>query len=221
MTGAHGAPSHRPRPHASDTERSPRPRRGRRQQRARRRGYLAAAAIVAVFLLAIVLWVRQPDSAPLPKGLADPGTSAPSLLQPTDGASTGPSSSPSGSVSGSATAGATSVPDVLSGALPGSSLVADPNGLPKHSVQIKVTSDGTIAAVGYLVAYGKPSRYKGQFLKSPFVAVTTGRSNGVVAEVGAQAASDATYVTCTITVDGAVRSTHTNHGAYSFAVCVG
>jgi hypothetical protein len=167
---------------------------------------------VIAFAVSLLLWT---GNAPTPTAVV---IITPSDTAPVSGLPTAPTQDPS---TGSSTGAASGPLGGLLGQSFPNSLSANPGGLPYHSIRIEITSDGEIAAFGYLVAYGHPSRYVANWLKSPVVVDTSGRSGGIVADVGAQAASNATYVTCTLTIDGAVRSQHTAHGPYSFTVCLG
>jgi hypothetical protein len=110
---------------------------------------------------------------------------------------------------------------MLNASLPDSSISANYAGLPRRAVRIEVTSEGEIAAFAYKVANGDPARYAANWLQSPIVVVNTGRSGGLVAAMIAEVGPTATYVTCTVTVDGVVRSRNTVHGAYKFTACLG
>lgn len=177
---------------------------------------LLACLLVAVYAVVLVTWVGNQPATPKVAGLPPAGANP--IVSP-PAASNAPSVSPSGRSSGAAPGNG--ITSRLSQGLPKSVLDADPNGLPRRRVQIRVTSDGTIAGLGYIVAHGHPARYNGYWLKSPVYVSTVGRSGTLVAFVVAQAGPDASYVTCTLTVDGVVRSQHTAHGAYQSAACIG
>jgi hypothetical protein len=174
---------------------------------------LLGCALVVIYALALVSWAgKKPhhDAVALPRVSATPSAQAPSSVP----------GSGSPSPSGSAKPGKLS--DLLgAGNLPDSSLTDDPSGLPRHSVRIEVTSDGYIEVVGYKVLHGDPPEYGKSWVKSPFIAVTSGRSGGAVAYVVAESASNASHITCTLSVDGTVRSTHTVQGANKFTACLG
>jgi len=175
---------------------------------------LVSGVGLALFVLVLVLWVGSAPARPsIDAGAAPPsstggvGTQAPSSTAPSSG-----STSPSG-------------PGSLNDLLKNNPLAAantpDAGGLPTYDVQIVVTSDARIARFGYYVVYGNPTQYSANWLNTPLVINTQGRSAGLVAFAAAQAAPDATYITCTLKVNGVVKSTRTVHGGYRVTACIG
>lgn len=182
--------------------------------RPRYQGALGAAVVVAIFVVALVVWTGKGSGDHGPAGLPTGAGAAP---LPTIAAA-GSGSSPDRSRSaGSRTSGS----PVLS--LPSTSIRASGVQPPKHAITMRVTSDDVLTGFGYLVSkgLGKPARHGAYHVKSPIIVHTTGRSYGVVAEVIAQAGPHASFITCTLTIDGVVRAHQTTHGAYKFAVCSG
>lgn len=174
----------------------------------KRRAALVVGVIAVCYVIALIAWVARPSvdgNEPAARGPTTGG--APASMSPS-----GPRASAHPPLS---------IPGSLDQVFPPSVLKADPSGLPKRSVRIEVTSDAEIARVGYLIAHGEPSSYKAYWVKSPFIAVTTGRSGSVVAFVAAQAGPTASYITCTLIVDGVMTSQRTAHGAYQMTTCLG
>ncbi|TAM93141.1 MAG: hypothetical protein EPN43_01175 [Jatrophihabitans sp.] len=180
-----------------------------------RRTRIAAATVAgaALFVLALLLWTG--GSTPI-HGLAGPG-SAPAAPG-TDGATSTPSSR---ATPGATRSAAPNLAALLDQPLPGTSLHADPGGLPRLTVRMLVTSDAEIAALGYKVAHGDPASYEATWLSAPFEVTTIGRSTGLVAELLTESGPGATYITCTIWVDGVQRTQNTAHGPYAFTACLG
>ena len=94
-------------------------------------------------------------------------------------------------------------------------------GLPEHAVTMTVTSDASILQLGYRVAYGKSSKRVAYQVQSPVRVQAVGRGYGLVAVIAAQASPYATYLTCTVTVDGTVRTHRTVRGGFQVVVCYG
>jgi hypothetical protein len=122
--------------------------------------------------------------------------------------------------SGSAAPGA---PGGLTGLLPDLQVntAVSPATLPKRNIVMTATSDGPILRMGYVVAYGHPARGSATNMASPVRITAVGRSYSRVAAFGVQASPVATYLTCTVTVDGRVTARKTVHGPYAVALCVG
>lgn len=183
----------------------------RRRTNRRLRMVILACLLAAAFIFALAKWAGGPpshrDFAAPPSGISQSG--APSSA-PTAHASSTDSSAPPDELS-----------KLLRTGLPGTSITADPGGLPVRSVSMRVTSDKVIAGVGYLVAHGDPPNYEAHWVTSPFTVTTTGRSASLVAFLAAQAAPNASYITCTLIVDGVVKSQRTVHGGYKVTACIG
>jgi hypothetical protein len=185
----------------------------------RRLRLLAVAAVLAVFSAVLVGWVSGPK-AKAPK-LSPGGQRALAIGSP-DPASSSPSPSGSTSARGAKAAkGAkrSSAGDLLP-ALPQSTDVSAA-GQPARAVRMTLRSDAAIVQMGYLVRGGHPAKYLEKNVGSPAVITTTAYGYGLVAEIGAQASPYATYLTCTVTVDGHLHSQHTVKGAWAVAVCIG
>jgi hypothetical protein len=170
-------------------------------------------AVLVAFVAALTAWSAGPtDNGPhvsLPHGTQSVGapSSAPSTL---------PATRPSGKA---AKGGKTSLLNLLPN-LPQYSNV-DPASLPARSVLMTATSDRPILRMGYEVLYGHPDRSSAVDIASPMSITTVGRGYGLVAAFAVQASPIATYITCTVTVDGHLHASHTVHGGFSVAVCVG
>lgn len=196
----------------------PKRRRHRRRIRAWRR-VLTAAGIVVGFALALVFWAGRPSHAPaavgFPHSIPTSGHFGGALPTPSSAPAVGVASPTVSASDGRALAHSPKP------SLPNSP-DADPGGLPVRSIRISVTSDGEIAAVGYVVADGnKRRRYSAADIKTPFVVQATGRSTGLVVEVLAESASNASYITCTLSVDGTQRSHRTVRRPKVFTACLG
>ena len=177
------------------------------------RQWLAVLGVATAFIAVFVLWTGPSPNAPAAQGLnsvtASPGASTLQAAEPT------PSTSDrSGEPSTAAGPGAFP-------ALPTFGLVANTAGLPKLTVQITVTSDSVIAFFGYVIRGGQPPSHTASDLQSPVVLTATGYSDGIVTRVLAEASPVASFVTCTVRVNGVLKYTSTGHGGYSFAACQG
>jgi hypothetical protein len=176
----------------------------------RRRGpLLASLAVLAVFAIALVLWVGN---------LSDPAAPHHSRA----GAS-GPSASPSRSPSKGVTSAAA-----------GSGVSADARGLPlppfssdisgvahgTHAVTLRASSDATLLQLAYAVRGGHPASSYLTYVKSPMSITTVAHGDGVVAEIAVQASPTATSISCSVTVDG-VTTTRAAKGGYAVVLCMG
>jgi hypothetical protein len=87
-----------------------------------------------------------------------------------------------------------------------------------HTVVVRITSNSTLLAVGYVFRNGKKGGEKRAAAKS--YTVTEQVEGGAPLAIAAgQVAYYGTEATCTITVDGTLRTTKTVHGAYHVVVC--
>jgi len=183
----------------------------------RRLRLLGIAAVLVAFSGMLVAWVSGPDSS-TPKLSAGGqralaiGSPAPASPSPTPSTTRPGRKAVKGAQQGNA--------GNLLPALPESTAV-NRAGQPARSVRMTLTSDAAIVQMGYLVRGGHPSKYLDKNVGSPVVVNTTAYGYGLVAEIGAQASPYATYLTCTVTVDGRVNSRHTVKGAWAVAVCMG
>jgi hypothetical protein len=183
----------------------------------RRRTPLIICVIVIAYAAVFLAWTRGSngnDDANLPKGAG---------ALPTDAGLFGltpPASSPATTGSGAASSPGGPVKSLNLPDLPQSSNI---NGAaaPRHSVVITITSDRAILRAGYAVKGAKPDRHSATNVQSPLRVVTVGRGYGAMAVVGAQSSPGAKSLTCTIAVDGLVRSSRTVHGGWTVAICLG
>lgn len=183
-----------------------------------RRRYKPVLAGLVVVLFAVLLahYVNGPDAA----SISLPKSSDPTLPH----GFPHPPASSTGHKSGAKAAPAAHRGPSLAGQLvpelPQSTSIYGAS-VPRHSVVLTVRSDSAILQVGYQVSGGNPSRYRASNVRSPMRVMTEGRGYGLMAALGAQASPDATFITCTVAVDGRVTATRTVHGGWSVAVCVG
>jgi hypothetical protein len=184
-----------------------------------RRRALIGAVVAVIFLAALVGWASGPGTGRpklSPQGERALGVPALTPTAPATSSSASPGSRRSSRPPGAAaTSEALDLP-----ALPESTRLNE-GAEPPRSVTMSVTSDAAILRLGYLVRGGRPDRYETTNAASPAIITTVGHGYGPVAEVGAQASPYATYLTCTISVDGRVTSRHTVHGPWRVLVCVG
>jgi hypothetical protein len=180
----------------------------------RRKRALAWLAVLVAFVAALAAWSS---------GTGGHDLKVPIVAQPTDGLTTppAPSTLPAALPSGRATK--PGGPGNLLNLLPNlpESRDVNPADLPARSIVITASSDRPILRMGYRVLYGHPATGSSTNIASPMQITTVGRGYGLVAAVGVQATPIATYVTCTVTVDGHLHSKHTVYGGYSVVVCLG
>lgn len=158
----------------------------------RARGAGIALVSIVIFIVVLVVWVgKQPPG--FDSVASASGT--PSVPQPASGA---PVALPR----------LTDSPDI-----------SDEQG--RHQVTIEASSDATILALRFGIRGGSPSTAAYTNVPSPLHVISPARGNGVLAVVQVQASLSARQVTCSITVDGVVRSEDTATGPHSVAVCVG
>lgn len=186
---------------------------GRTMRALRAHGRLVAAIVVsAAYLAALVAWTSGPKLPYVPPAATRvnerPATGVPSGV-PASGAST--------AAPGDARS---TVPSSIVPNLP-TSATLNGAGAPARSVIITVTSDAPILRLGYIVANVPATKHYAEQVASPVRLELVAHSYGLVAAVAAQAAPTATYVTCTISVDGDVRVTRTLKGPWRVDVCTG
>ncbi|HJQ41650.1 MAG TPA: hypothetical protein VJ831_01075 [Jatrophihabitantaceae bacterium] len=188
-------------------------RRRRFQLTRRRKRALGWLAVLLAFVAALTAWSTGPTDGPhvnVPKagdlGITAPTSQAPSTLPATRPSKTGKPG-----------------PGDLFKLLPNlpQNRNVNPADLPARSVVMTATSDRPILRMGYEVLYGHPDRSSAINIASPMSVTTVGRGYGLVAAFAVQASPIATYVTCTVTVDGHLHSSHRVRGGYSVVVCVG
>jgi hypothetical protein len=179
----------------------------------RRRKVLVLAAVLLAFAAALVAWTRGPNVHPThvtnPTQLALP-TGPPQV----------PSSAPAKPRKHRAAGKHTVVVGGLDLSLPESALL-NAAGAPKHSVVLSATANGRILRMGYLVAGAHPDRGTATLVSSPLRIETVGRGDGLLAAFAVQAAPETTYLDCTVTVDGVVRSHHVTTLPWHFVECLG
>jgi hypothetical protein len=176
--------------------------------------YTVAAGLVVGLVIAMAFFVRGFDDTGT-DNLAAPGAGG------ADGAPSGAFASPSGSPVKS---GAKKFvvpgggPTLTLGANDGGGIRIDDKN--KHTLVAHVSSSAPIYSVGYLIptsfdaAYGRDDHAGTSWTVSTTV---TGRPYYSIIWVAAGAAG--APVTCTITIDGKVRSSRTTSGAYGRQVC--
>ena len=179
------------------------------------RRWLPAIVILAIFAVVLVIWTV-------------PGQVSPDHIQANTPRSSGPSGPDSSASSATSPSGSSShAPGTDAGGFPtnlplnGSNVVDVRTGAP-HRVTIEATSNTSIRRLLFYIRGGTPStgRYTG--VASPVRVSTIGRegASGPIAEVWMQSSIYADVVSCTITVDGTVRSTNTAKGPYNVAICI-
>jgi hypothetical protein len=175
---------------------------------------LVVAAVLAGFAGALATYVSGPDTkAPQLSAGGQRALAVPTFVP--ESSAPAPTGRPSPSARSAAGRGALDLPP-----LPESTAV-DGAGPPARSVTMRIDSDAAVLKMGYLVKGGSPAKSLDKNVRPPAVITTVARGYGLVAEIGAQASPYATYLTCTVTVDGQVHSKHTVHGGWAVAVCVG
>jgi hypothetical protein len=182
----------------------------------KRKRALAWVALLVAFVAALTAWSGGTDHPAIDVPLAHPATDT--ATSPTSTPTTLPPRRPTGvhtGKSGGPTNILTLVPNLSE------SKNVNPADLPARQVVMTVTSDRPILRVGYRVLYGHPDESSAINVTSPMQITTVGRGYGLVAAIGAQATPIATYITCTVSVDGHLHSQHTVRGGYSVVACLG
>jgi hypothetical protein len=180
----------------------------------KRKRALAWIAVLIAFVAALAAWSTGPTDHNAPK-ISLPSSSQPATPGPAE--STLPAVRPSGK--SAKPGGPSNILNVLPN-LPQSTDI-NPAALPARDVVMTATSDRPILRMGYEVLYGHPDKSSATNIASPMRIETVGRGYGLVVAFGVQASPIATYITCTVTVDGHVHASHTVRGGFSVAVCVG
>lgn len=179
-----------------------------------KRASLIAAVVVLVYAAALIAWTRgsSPRHTSIPSAIAS-RAATPSVA-----------ASSSGSLDKPVGEGGTAQSSVPAGAFPSlpDSALLNSAGAPRHSVVLTATSDGSsILRMGYVVADGRARCGGATNVASPIHIVTEGIGYAALAAFAVQASPDATYLTCSLAVDGRVRVQHTVHGGWSVVACVG
>ena len=89
-----------------------------------------------------------------------------------------------------------------------------------HTVILTIKSNAELASVEYLV----PTAHKSgivKYVNPPFTLTVTANGPGILAAVAAQASAGSTSISCTIDVDGSVRTTRAIAGPYRVVLCYG
>ncbi|HEV7206711.1 MAG TPA: hypothetical protein VGN18_19055 [Jatrophihabitans sp.] len=174
-----------------------------------------AGLVVVLFVLLLAHYVNGPDAA----SISLPAQSGPALPNGFPHPPASPSRASSAGATPAARPGASLAAQLVPDLPQSTSL--DAAGAPARAVTMVVRSDAAIVQMGYIVRGGDPDRYAKRNVQSPAIIHTVAHGYGVVAEIGAQASPYATYVTCTLMVDGRVQSSHTSKGPWAVTVCVG
>lgn len=90
-----------------------------------------------------------------------------------------------------------------------------------HQVVISASAPGQMAVVGYLVPTGLGSSYGEVRGRHSWSISEQALGGGYLAAIFIQTDKAATPITCTITVDGRVKSSQTTSGSYGRALCLG
>lgn len=179
---------------------------------------LGIAVVLVAFVLALVLWAMPTGKATDISGIS---------LRPTGSATTSPGGSGSAARSPGAPSSTTRLatgsndpfPELL---LPRTGSRTDINGASDvHRVVLTAASDEPILELRYRVTGGHPKDVHRTEVRSPVRVVTVAHGNGLVAEIGVRAGETATRVSCSISVDGKLRQSHTAKGPFAVAVCIG
>jgi hypothetical protein len=193
----------------------------RRSLRRRLRRVLPVGLVVAAFVLALSAWVLSGRTKPDDAGAIQPASPGASAL------GTIPTAPITGPATGTATSGTSTVsPGARSTVVPPGSLTlpggstVDVQSGSAHRVTINVESDSSIHILMFLVRGGNPAQGKYTQVRSPVTISTIGHGDGLLAEAWVQSSIYATTTSCTITIDGTVRSHHTASGPYNVAVCI-
>lgn len=181
----------------------------------KRKRALAWLAVLVAFVAALAAWSTGPTDKGPSVSLPTP---TPSSTAPAPATSTLPATRPSGKA-GKKALGPANLLNLLPN-LPQNRNI-NPALLPARSVVMTATSDRPILRMGYEVLYGHPERSSAVNVASPMSITTIGRGYGLVAAFAVQASPIASYITCTVTVDGHLHASHTVRGGFSVAVCVG
>ena len=177
------------------------------------RRWAGPVAVLAAFAVVLALWTFTGRVSP-DKVDASQRSSASSDLPPGESPSHPPSSSPDASPSSGSSPAPTDLP------LNGQNTVDITTGA-QHQVTITASSDTAIWRLLFYVRGGKPNSGHYTEVHSPVRVSTVGRAdNGPIAEVWMQASVYATQVSCSISVDGRVRSTDTARGPHNVAICI-
>jgi hypothetical protein len=171
----------------------------------RHRQLILVTIVLVVFVALLAIWVGNPN-----KGhqtiIGAPPSSPGTTLSITDSPTASPTATPSPSGTG---VGDLKLPPVSGIQYYGPGV---------HTVVLTVTSDSTIAAVGWVFRNGKDGK---KYAVGKNFSLTEQVEGGApLAIVAAQVAYYGTEATCAISVDGHQRTTATAHGAFHVVVCI-
>jgi hypothetical protein len=170
---------------------------------------MIVSALLVLFVVLLAVWVGNPNSGHNKPEVQATFSPTPTPSFPTDSAVLPtPSPTPTPTPSGTGTVGV-KLPPVTG---------VQVYGAGTHLVVLTVTSNSTLAAVGYEFRNGKNGGTKRVGSKSYTISEEV-EGGAPLAIVAGQVAYYGTEATCTITVDGTLRTTRTSHGAYSVVVC--
>lgn len=190
----------------------------RRTGRALRRPALQVTAVLAVFAVALTLWVSglagDPGSdrtaRPLPHTPSAPPSSATGSPQP----ATAPVA-PSGGLltGGSAFGGLSAFPSPLATDIRTS-------GPGFHTVILEASSDKAIGTVAYQLRGKTKQAVVNHWVASPMFLSDRIQGPGPLAALAVQVAPDAASATCKIIIDGVLASTQTARGPFRVVMCL-
>jgi hypothetical protein len=172
---------------------------------------LLGTAAACVFGTVLAAWTLNGRTTP--ERVAEPPRSASSA--PTDSSTS--SSGPSSSGAGLPRTGANGFPSNFP--IGGSNVLNIKTGA-THRVTLVATSDSSILRLLYYVRGGNPQEGRYTEVSSPVTISTIGHGGGPIAEIWMQSGIYAHVVSCSITVDGYVRSTDTARGPHNVAICI-
>ena len=176
--------------------------------RRRHKQLILVTIVLVAFVALLAVWVGNPNSGHENEiGAVVSDTPTPTLTLP-DSTSASTSATPSKSATGSGVGSVTLPP--VSG--------IDIYGPGVHHVVLTVTSDSTIAAVGWAFRNGHDG--KKYAVGKNFTLSEDVEGGAPLAIVAGQVAYYGTEATCTISVDGHQRATSTVHGAFHVVVCI-
>lgn len=195
---------------------------GIRRRLRRNRTALAGAAVVVLFVAALVLWIGHVGGAGSSTARAEPTSPFP-LPSPSTSASSSIPAFPSGTPKSGVHSSAVPLAGSGAGLLPPLPESTDINPGPhgQHSVTISASSDKTILRMAYYIRGGTPAYNQGTYIKSPMSVTTIGTGDGLIAEIAVQASPGSKTISCQISVDGKITSHRTVTGSYAVAFCIG
>lgn len=175
----------------------------------RRKQLITVSALLVLFVGVLAIWVGNPNSGHHPE--VEPGyTPSPTTSEPSAALPT-PSITPSPTGTGGKGVGVT-LPPVSGVQVYGPGI---------HHVVVSVSSNSTLAGVGYAFRNGKNGK-KAPGTSGKYFSLSVYVEGGApLAIVAGQVAYYGSEATCTVTVDGVIRTRSTVKGAYHVVVCTG